>query len=159
MTPNEGREIASLPPVEGGDKLLQPANMTPDPAGSAPDAGTDAGTDQARAIASSEFDRRCLEALADVAGRMIKRLNVQIERTKADQWREFCDTVEEKHGEVIRSAFASLVPLCGGDESRLAAVSARFVELARKNGDAGVPISSEPRTVASEVLHIIRQRT
>lgn len=154
MTPNEGREIVSLPPVDGGEKLLQPANMTPDPAG-APDASQDAGTDQARAA----FDQKCVDALADVSARMLKRLNVQIERTKSDQWREFCGSLEEKHGETIRSAFAPLVALCDGDSKRLGDVSARFFELVTRNANHGVIIQNDHRSVASEVLNIIRQRT
>ena len=155
MTPNEGREIASLPPVDGGDKLLQPANMTPDPAGSPADpASQDAGTDQARAA----FDAKCVDALADVTARMFRRLNTQIERVKPEAWPEFCDSLEEKHGDVIRSAFAPLIPLCDGQPERVDEVASTVLRCVSAAA-AGVPIQSIPDQTARTLLNIIRQRT
>lgn len=153
MTPNEGREIASMPAIEGGDKLLQPANMTPNPP-SAPDAQNDAGTDQAR----SDFDEKCITALADVTARMFRRLNTQIERTKPEAFADFVATVEEKHGEVVRSAFAPLIPLCGGDAKKLEEVTTTVLRSVSAAA-AGVPIQAEPRQTAFRILNIIRQRT
>ena len=155
MTPNEGREILSLPPIEGGDELLKPVNMTPDPnAGGNSDPATDAGTDQQRAA----FDAHCRAALADVTARMIKRLSTQSERTKPDGWAEFIDTLETKHGEIIRSAFAPLVPLCHGHAARLDAVSDRVFKAARSSAP-GIPIQAPAETLAGEILSIIRNRT
>jgi HK97 family phage portal protein len=160
MTPNEGREILSLPPIEGGDELLKPANMTPQASGAADgtdpaeDPASDAGTDQARAA----FDAHCKAALADVAARMLKRLSVQSERTKDDTWPEFLASLEEKHGEVIRSAFAPLVPLCGGDSTRLSEASERVFKAVRSAGP-GLAVSVPADVLAADVLHIIRSRT
>jgi hypothetical protein len=161
MTQNEGREISGLPKIDGGDELLKPANMTPPAAGAdsspAPesDPADTSETEQDRAA----FDAHCRAALADVAARMLKRLNTQIERTKADGWSEFVSSLEEKHGEVIRSAFAPLVPLCQGDTKSLDSVSRSFFELTSRGANHGVPITTTPDTLAAQILSIIRSRT
>jgi HK97 family phage portal protein len=152
MTPNEAREIASMPAVDGGDKLLQPANMTPNPP-TAPDAQTDAGTDQAR----SAFDAHCLTALEDVTARMFRRLNTQIERTKPEAFNEFLFSLDEKHGEVVRSAFTGLIPLCRGNSHKLEAVTQLVLRQAGAAA-AGVPIATHPREAAGQILKLIRER-
>lgn len=153
MTPNEAREIASMPAVEGGDALLQPANMTPNPP-TAPDAQTDAGTDQSR----SDYDRHCLTALEDVTARMFRRLNTQIERTKPEAFQEFVRSLDDKHGDVVRTAFAPLLPLCRGNSEKLQAVTQLVLRHAA-NTAAGGAIQMPPREAAELILNCIRERT
>lgn len=154
MTQNEAREIVSLPPVDGGDELLKPANML---VLGQQTGGSGSSTDGGKR--SEQFDEHCTAALTDVTARMLKRLNTQIERTKSDGWREFIDSLETKHGEVIRSAFAPLVPLCGGDVKTLDAVSRSFFEIAKRNSNHGVPIAMPAETLAGQILSVIRNRT
>ena len=149
MTQNEARDTVGLPAVADGDKLLAPANMVV--IGQQP--ATKSGS------RSDDYDAQCREALRDVTARMLKRLNTQIERTKPDQWREFVATLDEKHGEVIRSAFAPLVPLCGGDAERVGEVAKRLFTITARSSDAGVPMTEDAATLAGQILSIIRNRT
>jgi len=149
MTQNEARDTVGLPSVKDGDKLLAPSNMVV--VGQQPAAGP--------AGRSDDFDAQCLTALAAVTARMLTRLNTQIERTKSDGWRDFVNSLEEKHGDVIRSAFAPLIPLCGGDVKTLAGVTRSFFEVASRGSNAGVPIATPVDTLAGQILSIIRNRT
>ncbi|MBL8819095.1 MAG: phage portal protein [Planctomyces sp.] len=147
MLPNEGREILGLPPVAGGDELLKPVNMTPD-SQNPTDPDPNVAVDSQRAA----FDGYCVSALADVVARMQKRVHLQAQRTKPDEWDEFRTSLAEKHGDVVKSAFKPLVQLCGGDLSRLDGVP----DVLFRACIGTVAIEVEPTTLATEILSLIR---
>lgn len=171
MTQNEGREILSLPAIEGGDVLLQPVNMI-DSGQQADGNSNPAATDQERAAA---FDAKCKAALRDVCGRMTKRLTTQAVRTKPDQWQSWLDSLEAKHAETIRSAFSPLVPLCGGSELQADQLAITLIRSVRTQltgltgSDAGsfsqavteraTALDDSADTLAGEILAVMRART
>lgn len=165
MTQNEAREIVSLPPVDGGDELLQPSNMLVVGQAAQPAAGS--------AARGADFDALCRSALKDVCGRMTKRLTTQAARTKPDQWSTWLDSLESSHAAVIRSAFSPLVPLCGGSDqqadqlaafliqsvrSQLLNVSANSGRFADQLAETASRLESSSDRLAADVLSVIRNR-
>ena len=170
MTQNEAREIVSLPPVDGGDELLQPANML---VLGQQTGGSGSGTDSSKQR-TAKFDALCRAALKDVCGRMTKRLTTQATRTKPDQWTGWLDSIEANHAAVIRSAFEPLLPLCGGDEVQADTLATRFIQSIRSQlagidttnassftttvAERSAALETRADTLAGEVLSVLRNR-
>lgn len=120
MTQAEGREVDSLEAIDGSDQLLKPLNMVPKLA-------EDNGVGEKKAAGRSGEARdvlRQVAALEDVLARMAKRLTVA-SRKAAERSAGFPDFLAElpgRHADVIRSALAPVVELCGGDSAQCDAI-------------------------------------
>ena len=90
-----------------------------------------------RSLASEPPEMRSQKqaALSDVYGRMARRLLNALKSVKSvDQLPEFRSKLAENHLPVIRSAFAPIVPLCGGDNPE--ELAAELVHAFEANFDA-----------------------
>lgn len=147
MTVNEARARLGYPPVEGGDVLMKPLNMSAagenaedpstDPTETqATDAETadmadgeetdaeemdaeteDPETEDAK-ITRSRMDAAKLQALEDVFARMTKRLTTAAGKIKRpEQLVEFRSRLDTDHLHVITAALCPIVPLCGGNDA------------------------------------------
>lgn len=122
LTVNEARAKLGKSPVEGGDKLMSPLNMTPAAAAAAPDPETPAEDsetgDDGHPDSRSALQSARLQALEDVFTRMTKRLTTAAGRLKkSDQLAEFRTKLDSDHLAVITAALAPIVSLCGGTDA------------------------------------------
>lgn len=114
MTQAEGREVDSLPTIEGADELLKPLNMTPplidekDP----PD-DEDEGEDSRAHRTAAE-----LAVFGDVFARMTRRLSVAAAAAakRADGMTAFLETLGDKHRDVIAEALSPAVRLVRAED-------------------------------------------
>lgn len=140
LTANEARADLGKPPIEGGDQLLTPLNMSGNQgsqsaqsadATDTTDTTTDtesesedspATTPEAEAAAAedaedmAEQEQRCArqQALADVYHRMARRLCVAAAKVKRPEQLVELRSSLDSHAAVITTAFSPIVRLCGG---------------------------------------------
>lgn len=110
-TINDARSVENLPAVPDGDKLLQPLNMSGQNTATDPPADP-APPDNANAQRATAIHQ--LLALQDVLGRMSRRLSTAANQKlkRSDQLDSFAASMAS-HTEVIESALAPILPLCG----------------------------------------------
>jgi len=131
MTPAEGREVDSLPPIDGADELLKPLNMTPKNDGD----GTSEDDDDTDAAGRSRSPSRAdqLNALSDVFRRMVKRVAVQATKAaaKSDTFPDWLEQIEPRNAETVRSAVGPVLALCGGSAEAAEQIAAEFCRSVR----------------------------
>lgn len=112
MTQNEAREIEGKDPVEGGDELLKPLNMTETGATDG-EAASQTSEPETQDTETDDRSDKAVAALAAVFQRMNKRLSIQARKaaSKSKDFPEFLTGLNDRNDATIASALKPVVEL------------------------------------------------